>query len=148
MDLQGRLTNPLYNFGRAVERLPRILQRPMHSGGAPEKAQKQRRLTQPEVDDLVRIYATGPNARRLAATFGINRETVLLHLQHRGVLSHACTRKLNDGLLADAARRYIAGDSVRSICAKFSINASTLRRELSKAGVQLRQPGRPAAQSG
>ena len=42
---------------------------------ATAKLQRQRWLTRSEVDNLVDLYATGINARQLAAAFGINRDT-------------------------------------------------------------------------
>ena len=143
MDLQGRLTNPPYNFGRAVERLPAILARPVRRDKAAAKPQWQRRLTPTAVDDLVALYGTGLNVSQVGAAFGVNRETALLHLQRRGVPSRAKVRKLTDETLATAVRRYVAGEPMTSLCASLGVNPTTLRREVTATGTPLRPPGRP-----
>ena len=145
VDLQGRLTNPPFNFGRAMEILPRALARPLRPNSAANTLQRQRRLTRSEADNLVDLYATGINVGQLAAAFEINRDTALRHLQRRRVPSRASVRKLTDEHLASVARRYLAGEPMTKLCDDLGINPTTLRRELTKAGVQLRPPGRPSA---
>ncbi len=148
VDLQGRLTNPPYNFGRAADRLPAILARAVRRDKAAAKPQEQRRLTPAAVDDLVALYGTGLNVGQVAAAFGVNRETALLHLRRRGVPSRAKVRKLTDETLATAMRRYVAGEPMTSLCADLGVNPTTLRRELAASGTPLRRPGRPAITSG
>ena len=145
VNLHGRLSNPPHHFGRAMEILPRVLARRIHTSHATATLQRQRRMTRSQVDNLVDLYATGINARQLAAAFGINRDTALRHLQRRGVPSRATVRKLTDELLATATRRYLAGEPMTSLSDDLGINPTTLRRELSRTGIQLRPPGRPAA---
>lgn len=58
-----------------MEILPRALARRIRLNRTTAKLQRQRWLTRSEVDNLVDLYATGINARQLAATFGINRDT-------------------------------------------------------------------------
>jgi hypothetical protein len=127
-----------------MELLPGILARRMRPNHATATLQQQRRMTRSEVDNVVDLYATGINARQLAATFGINRATALQHLQRRDVPSRATVRKLTDELLAAAARRYRAGEPMAELCSDLGINPTTLRRELTKTGIQLRRPGRPS----
>ena len=144
VDLQGRLSNPPYHFGRAVRRLSVVLARGVRIPVAMAALQRQRWLTSAEVDDLVERYAQGDvNVRQLAALFGINRETAMLHLRRRGVPSRATVRRLDDDLVGEAAARYVAGEAMASLCQDLGIAASTLRRELTKAGIPLRRPGRP-----
>lgn len=141
----GRLSNPPYHFGRAMEILPGTLARRMRPNHATATLQRQRRLTRSEVDNLVDMYATGINVRQLAAAFGINRDTALQHLQRRDVPSRATVRKLTDEWLATATGRYLAGEPMTKLCDDLGINPTTLRRELTKTGIQLRRPGRPSA---
>ncbi len=143
VDLQGRLTNPSYNFGRAVGRLSAILARPVGGRQAAVKTQRQRRLSPSEVDELVALYATGLSVAQVAATFGINRETALLHLQRRGAPSRAKVRILNDDTVAAAVRRYVDGEPMTALSADLGVNPTTLRRELTALGTPLRPPGRP-----
>lgn len=89
------------------------------------------------------MYLEGTSAVALAESFSINRETVLLHLQRRGVDRRANVRKMTDDAVRHATNMYLAGESVEIICAHFDINSTTLRRELVRAGVELRRPGRP-----
>ncbi len=143
MDLQGRLSNPPYPFGRAATAAPRILARTRGGKGQPAALQIQRRLKPREVDELVAMYEAGSSAPVVAETFGINRETVLLHLERRGVQRRANVRKLSDDDVGIAAKRYEAGDSMASLTASFGVDGKTLRREITAVGVELRQPGRP-----
>lgn len=105
-----------------MEILPGILARRVGANRAAATLQRQRRLPRSEVDNLVDLYATGINARQLAAAFGINRDTALQLLQRRGISSRATARKLTDELLATATRRYLAGEPMAKLC---GISAST-----------------------
>lgn len=144
MDVQGRLSNPPYHFGRAGNALGRLLVRPRHGDtGKLASLQVQRRLKPIEVDELVVMYEAGSSVVVVAEAFGINRETVLLHLERRGVRRRAVLRKLSDDEVRQAARRYQAGDSMSSLTSHFAVDGKTLRRELVAVGVELRSPGRP-----
>lgn len=143
VDLQGRLSNPPYNFGRAIRALSGVLARPQLGSSEPVSSQRQRRLKPTEVDALVVMYEAGSSVAAVAASCGINRETVLLHLQRRGVRRRADVRKLDDEDVRELARQYEAGDSMSSLSLKFAADPKTLRRELVAAGVTLRRPGRP-----
>jgi len=143
VDLQGRLSNPPYHFGRAGNALERILARQCASKAEPLSRQLQRRLKPTEVDELVGIYEAGSSVLAVAQSFGISRETVLLHLERRGVRRRANLRKLGDDEVRAAAIRYEAGDAMRSLTTHFQVDGKTLRKELTKAGVELRRPGRP-----
>ena len=94
-----------------MEILPGSLARRTRPNRSAANLLRQRRLTRAEVDDLVELYATGINVRQLAATFVINRDTALRHLQRRNVPSRASVRKLTDELLA--TRPPSAGNSPR-----------------------------------
>lgn len=143
VDLQGRLSNPPYHFGRAGNALERMLVRRLGGKSEPVARQVQRRLKPSEVDELVVMYEAGSSARVVAESLGINRETVLLHLERRGVRRRVNLRKLSDEDVRAAARRYMAGEPMDNLTSQFTVDAKTLRRELVAAGVVLRSPGRP-----
>lgn len=143
MDLQGRLSNPPYHFGRAGNALERMLARQCVGKAKALSRQLQRRLKPFEVDELVLMYEAGSSVPTVAESLGINRETVLLHLERRGVRRRASVRKLTDEDVREAAEAYEAGCSMSSLTSRFAVDAATLRRELSLAGVALRRPGRP-----
>jgi transposase-like protein len=110
----------------------------------PVALQAQRRLSPNQVDDLVAMYTSGSSVPIVAESFGINRETVLIHLERRGVARRAKVRKLSDEDVKVAAKLYGAGDSMASLTTRFGVDAKTLLRELRAAGVPIRKPGRPA----
>jgi hypothetical protein len=143
VDLQGRLSNPSYHFSRAGNALQRILVRQCVGKDKPVSRQRQRRLKPVEVDELVVMYEAGSSVNIVAETYGINRETALLHLERRGVRRRANARKLSDDDVRIAATCYAAGDRMDSLTLRFAVDAKTLRRELERAGVGLRKPGRP-----
>lgn len=143
MDLQGQLSNPPYNFGRASKSLWRMLARQGVGEAKLASRQSQRRLKPTQVDELVAMYASGSSVVVVAECFGINRETAMLHLDRRGVGRRVNVRKLDDETVRAAAERYRAGDRMDALCRDFGVNSTTLRSELAKAGVALRKPGRP-----
>ncbi len=51
----------------------------------PPRRNVQRRLTDPEIDELVNEYQTGRTLADLASVLGIHRRTVAAHLQARGI---------------------------------------------------------------
>ncbi|MFM7536970.1 MAG: hypothetical protein ACKO91_14415 [Acidimicrobiales bacterium] len=109
----------------------------------PVSRQLQRRLKPLEIDELVVMYEAGSSVPTVAESFGINRETVMLHLERRGVQRRAHVRKLTDRDVRAAAEHYGSGDSMKSLTTLFGVDATTLRRELAAIGVALRPPGRP-----
>lgn len=111
--------------------------------GDPVVLQVQRRLKPTDVDALVAMYESGSSVPVVAETLGINRETVMIHLERRGVRRRANLRKLSDEDVHVAAGLYGAGASMLSLTSQFSVDATTLRRELVSVGVKLRNPGRP-----
>lgn len=89
------------------------------------------------------MYEAGSSVPIVAQSFGINRETVLLHLQRRGVRRRANVRKLTDEDARVLASRYEAGDSMDSLASHFGVDPTTLRREFVSIGATIRRPGRP-----
>ena len=143
VDLQGRLSNPPYDFGRAVKALQRMLVRPRQDQpGGQRVVQVQRRLKPAEVDELVLMYEAGSSVPVVAESFGINRETVSLHLQRRGVRRRANARKLGIEGAEVAVALYAAGNSLSTVGSHLGVDAATVRRELANAGVPIRKrPG-------
>lgn len=142
-DLQGRLSNPPYHSGRVSQALPRVLTRQHIGRNRPVSHQLQRRLKPIEVDELVVMYEAGSSIPVVAETFSVNRATVLLHLERRGVRRRAAVRKLSDDDVRLAASRYEAGEPMATLTARFGVDGKTLRREIAATGVVLRRPGRP-----
>jgi len=104
----------------------------------PPRRNVQRRVTDPEIDELVKEYQTGRTLADLAAEFGIHRRTVAAQLQARGIERRLNHRKLTDNDVSEAARRYRAGNSLANIASAFNVDAATLRRELHQAGTAIR----------
>lgn len=123
MALQGRLTKQPYLVGRALKALPKMLARPAPKIVIrPAPPQRQRRLNPIEVDHLVQAYVNGSTALQVAAQFGINRETVLLHLERRDIPHRAFVRKLTDADVSRAAAVYLdEGLSLLNVGALFHV---------------------------
>jgi hypothetical protein len=97
-----------------------------------------RRLTADEVDALVAVYRSGASVPQLVKQFGVNRTTVLAHLERRGIPRRPCVAKLTEDEIAAAARDYGDGKSLAKLGAAFGVNAETIRRALLRVGVEIR----------
>lgn len=156
MDLWGRLSNPraavkaLAVQGSHHVRHPRTAaddtrdRAPGRSSGeVPEQEGRlsnpvQRRLSATAVDDLVSDYVAGSSIDALAAELGVNRTTIISHLDRRGVPRRKSVRKMTDVSVREAANHYGAGESLKVVAARFEIDARTLAREFDRAGVPTR----------
>lgn len=156
MDLTGRLSNPppvvetLAEQGSQVSRGgaktdSRARNRASkHSRGAgPEEAGRlsnpvQRRLSEASVDALVRDYLAGSSIDTLSMQFGVNRTTIIQHLDRRGVERRKSVRKMTDRSVRQAAGHYSAGASLKVVAGQFDVDARTLAREFNVAGVPIR----------
>lgn len=107
--------------------------------------QVQKRLADNDILALVEAYRSGSTVARLTRDFGINRTTVLQHLQRHGVSRRPHIRKLTDRQVAEAVQLYEEGWSYSRLGKKYFVDAETMRKELAKAGVQSRTAGRPPA---
>jgi transposase-like protein len=104
--------------------------------------QQQRRLGQEQVDEVVARYVDGESIDALAREYGINRTTVISHLERNGVDRRRNPRKMTDAKVHAAAERYATGISLAAVAAEFDVCDRTLRREFECAGVQTRpRPG-------
>lgn len=91
---------------------------------------------------MVAAYRRGVPVEELAASFGVNRTTVLRHVRRHGVPKRD-RRTLRGADLDRAIGLYGAGRSADWIAAELEVAASTVRRALKDAGVSLRPGGRP-----
>ena len=98
----------------------------------------QRQLRGVDVDALVDHYQAGDTIRQLADRFGINRTTVIAHLDRRGVQRRAIAKQWDHEALASAARTYQSGSSLADIAAQFGLDPSTVANRFRRAGVAIR----------
>jgi hypothetical protein len=75
----------------------------------------------------------------VADALSISRDTVLLHLERRGIPRRAFIRKLTDADVSRAVTFYLEdGLSLVGVGALFQVDATTIRREFARAGVTIR----------
>ncbi len=101
----------------------------------------QRRLGPDEVTELVDAYRQGVPVEELAASFRINRTTVLGHVRRHGVPKRD-RRALRQDDVERAVKLYPEGRSADWVAAELWVVPSTVRRALKDAGVTLRPRGR------
>ena len=95
-----------------------------------------RRLEPEGVARLVEGYAAGVPVDQLAASFGVNRVTVMKHTQDH-YLPHR-TPRLDPDQVEDVIRLYSEGLSTATIGKQFRVDDGTIALALRKAGVALR----------
>jgi hypothetical protein len=98
----------------------------------------QRRLSAADVDDICAAYVSGTSIDELARSHGVNRTTIIAHLDQHGVTRRRVVRKMTDALVAEAAVEYLDGRSLAIVANKFNVAIRTLRREFTKAGIATR----------
>jgi transposase len=98
----------------------------------------QRRLSGLDVDELVSAYLAGSSIDSLAAHLGVNRTTIISHLDRRSVERRKSVRKMTDQSVREAASRYRSGESLKAVAIRFDVDAKTVAREFKRAGVQVR----------
>lgn len=156
VDLWGRLSNPRHILETLAEQGSQTPRRPLKpvddqrnrasTGSSGEVRHQegrlsnpvQRRLTEHDVDELVSAYIDGSSIDALAARNGINRTTIISHLDRRGIERRKVVRKMTDRSVLDAANRYESGDSLTVVAAAFGVDARTLAREFERAGIRTR----------
>jgi transposase-like protein len=112
--------------------------RPRRPERPPKQAQK--RLDPEGVAELVAGYRAGGRVKKLAAEFGIHRDTVHNILKRQGVLRQP---GIQLGELPEVVRLYEEGWSMARLAGEFGVSPSTVNRALRKAGASIRQPGPP-----
>jgi len=131
------------NLPDHVERLRSLLEPPRAARlRGPERPPKQaqRRLNPDGVAELVAACKAGGRVKKLAAEFGIHRDTVHNVLKREGVLQSPGVRPDD---LPEAIRLYEEGWSLARLAVKLDVSPSTVNRALRKAGVPIRRPGTP-----
>jgi len=98
----------------------------------------QRRLSEATVDGLVSAYVEGSSIDSLVERLGVNRTTIINHLERRGIERRKSVRKMTDRSVRQAARRYEVGESLKVVAAQFGVDARTLAREFDRASVPTR----------
>jgi len=102
----------------------------------------QRRLSAADISDICASYIAGSSIDALARARGVNRTTIITHLDQRDVPRRRVVRKMTDPPVAEAAARYRQGHSLAAVADQFNIDARTLAREFRKAGIAIRpRPG-------
>ena len=94
----------------------------------------QRRLGPDQVVELVAAYRQGVPVEELAASFRINRTTVLGHVRRHGMPKRD-RRALRKDDVDKAAGFYAEGRSAEWVAGELQVAASTVRRALKDAGV-------------
>ena len=102
------------------------------------KLQRQRRLPDDIVQQLVFRYQGGRTVTQLAHEFGINRDTALEHLIRAGIARRPNVRKLTDQLVQEAAELYATGLSLKNVAEQCNVNETTIRNEFTRAGIPVR----------
>jgi transposase-like protein len=98
----------------------------------------QRRLSTADVEHICASYLNGSSIDELAQSHGVNRTTIIKHLDNEGVPRRRVVRKMTDAQVAEAAAMYRDGHSLATVADQFNVDARTLGREFRKADVPIR----------
>ena len=98
----------------------------------------QRRLSEPEIDELIRHYGKGASIDALARRYEVHRTTVISHLDRAGAARRRLVRKMTADSVGRAAKRYREGASLAVVAQEFGVHDRTLAREFRRAGVAIR----------
>ena len=74
----------------------------------------------------------------MARSHGVNRATIIKHLDQDSVPRRRVVRKMTDAQVTEAAARYRDGHSLATVADEFNVDARTLGREFRRAGVPIR----------
>jgi hypothetical protein len=94
----------------------------------------QRRLSETTVIDLVSDYLAGASTDSLTSRRGVNRTTIICHLDRCGVKRRKVVREMTNRSVAQAAKPYLSGESLKAVAARFEVDTRTLAREFGRAG--------------
>jgi len=134
VEVLGRYSKQKPNLEKLQDLLDLV---PSDGEPVPRRAkQAQRRLREPEVNELVAGYLAGSTAYELASRFGVHRNTVLGILERRGVRRRY--KKLSREQLDLACTLYKGGLSLTKVGDQLGRRAETVRQALMKAGVEIR----------
>lgn len=110
----------------------------------PDKSgrRRMRRLSDGEIDMVMRAYLQGATVYELAKQFGIHRVTIGKHLRSRGIDTTPRAISLEDE--ERVVELYEKGWSTERIAFKFHTSARSVRARLFSNGVRMRDThGRP-----
>ncbi len=91
-----------------------------------------------EIDQIVKLYTSGQSVRQVAASMGLHKTTISIHLERRGVPRRGCTRILTDSQCAQIVKLYQSGLSLTQIGDRYGVHAKTVSNELKKLNVSVR----------
>jgi transposase-like protein len=100
-----------------------------------------RRLSEPEVAELVAGYTDGIPIAQLTKRFNIDQTTLQKHVRRHGLSRRS--ERVAPSRLAEAVDLYRSGRSVDAIARTLDVGSTTVRRALGRAGEPLRPRGRP-----
>jgi transposase-like protein len=135
--LLGLLANP--DLQAALEKMVGQQSEDRHVPAELRHRQQQRRLSPRQIEEVVSRYVEGESIDSLARAFGINRTTVISHLERNGVQRRRNPRKMTDAAVQAAANRYASGLSLTAVAAEFDVCERTLTREFRVAHVVIRR---------
>jgi len=91
------------------------------------------RLSDAQIDRLVEGYQAGKSVYQLAPLFGINRQTVSLHLKRRGVAMRR--QRLDESDRPEIERLRAEGWSYTRLGERFHVHGSSIRNLLVRGQV-------------
>jgi len=77
------------------------------------------------IDELVRDYVAGSSIDSLATGLGVNRTTIVHHLDRRGIERRRVVRKMTELDVQRASTRYHNREPLKVVAALFAVDAST-----------------------
>jgi uncharacterized protein (DUF433 family) len=99
------------------------------------------------VEHMAMEYQSGLSIQVLADKYNVSYETIRRHLKKAGVQLRPKSITLRAGVVTlpveQIAMEYQSGLSIHVLSNKYNVAPETIRKYLKKAGVQLRQVGRP-----
>lgn len=129
--LSGRYSNPLCH--------PQQGKDAGQQAKAPDRRrQKQVRLSDRQIAEVVSLYQQGQTLSQVAEAFGVHKTTISDHLKRRGVSTRVVQRRLSEADVAKAADLYATGQSLAKVGEQFGVYDSTIRHEFKKAGIPTR----------
>ena len=99
-------------------------------------SQRQKRLDEHEINQLIAEYKAGSTVYQLATRFGCHRTTVSEHLRLNGVQMRL--KPLTEERIQEAVRLYESGLSAAKVGERVGANAATVLARLRERGVVIR----------
>jgi DNA-binding CsgD family transcriptional regulator len=135
VEVLGRYSK-LCDQGKRIQDLLEIVPGEPFGVNVRTRRQVQHRLRPAEIEELVSSYLAGTKVKDVAVRHGINRSTVIRHINRAGVRRHYPT--LSPEEVTEAAQLYRSGKSLLDVGAHFGVHASTVRTYLLKGGLEMR----------